>query len=204
MENKASFLAAKPKKKLSRLDKLKIALNLMKINHSHERENARRRRQIAKGIIKVSVLCLLFHTCLGLASEASKVVSTKCISVTKEWGSIAHNIPNYTKFYLVDVTVEIEGLGDTIESYSKILPIGSTTSDVFSTRHKVTHGQICADLYGVVAVDGFGDYGKESYWVVSVNGDYVNTNSHTQLKSGDKVKWKHLMSNRSAYTNDNY
>ena len=43
------------KNKLSKLDKLRIAFNLMRKDHSHDRENARRRRQIEAGIIKVSV-----------------------------------------------------------------------------------------------------------------------------------------------------
>ena len=41
-----------PKIRLSKLEKIKIAFNLMKVNHSHDRENARRRRQIEKGMIK--------------------------------------------------------------------------------------------------------------------------------------------------------
>ena len=45
-----------PKKKihLTTLEKIKIAFNLMKTTHSHERENARRRRQIEKGMIRVT------------------------------------------------------------------------------------------------------------------------------------------------------
>ena len=43
----------KKKVRLSRLEKIKIAFNLMKFNHSHERENARRARQIEKGMIKL-------------------------------------------------------------------------------------------------------------------------------------------------------
>lgn len=39
---------------LSKLDKLKVAFNLMRKEHSHSRENARRRRQIVAGIIRVS------------------------------------------------------------------------------------------------------------------------------------------------------
>jgi hypothetical protein len=43
------------KQKLSKLDKLKIAFNLSSSRkHSHDQENARRRKQIAEGIIKVT------------------------------------------------------------------------------------------------------------------------------------------------------
>lgn len=40
------------KVRLSKIEKIKIAFNLMKFNHSHDRENARRRRQIEKGMLK--------------------------------------------------------------------------------------------------------------------------------------------------------
>lgn len=41
--------------KISKLDKLKIWMNIYGgKTHSHERENARRRRQIEKGIIQVT------------------------------------------------------------------------------------------------------------------------------------------------------
>jgi hypothetical protein len=42
-------------RKLTKIEKLKIALGLFSsYKHSHDRENARRRRQIERGIIKVS------------------------------------------------------------------------------------------------------------------------------------------------------
>ena len=44
------------KVKLSKIERLKIALSIFSSKkHSHDRENARRRRQIERGIIKVSV-----------------------------------------------------------------------------------------------------------------------------------------------------
>jgi hypothetical protein len=93
---------------------------------------------------------------------------------------------------IFSVDVELEDIGRYSESYTEIIPVGSTASDALAKRHRVTYGQICADSNGVLAVDGLGDLTRGDYWIVSLNGDYVNTNSHTRLKSGDHVKWQRL------------
>lgn len=96
-------------------------------------------------------------------------------------------------FPVANVRVDVEDPGRLLEYYTEILPIGSTTTDALAVHHRITRGQICEDPMGVLSVDGVGNYRAGSYWVVSVNGDYVNTNSHTQLRSGDNVKWEHLV-----------
>ena len=190
MGNKYFALAKNKKKlsKLSKLDKLKIALNIMKTNHSHDRENTRRIKQIARGMIKATHLTLLFILISSFPMSASETVLTVIPSTNSSVfsGSDSKKIP------IVNVRIEIENIGGNSELYTEIMPVGSTTSDALAIRHQVTYGKICADPEGVLAVDGIGDYAKGSYWIVSVNGDYVNTNAHTQLKSGDHVKWQHL------------
>lgn len=153
--------------------------------HSHDRENQRRRRQILKGMIRVTAIFLLFHTWPACSSETSVAV------VSSATHPIVLNDSESVKVQVANVRVEVENLNHS-ESYTEIMPVGSTTSDALALRHKVTHGKICADQDGVVAVDGVGDFTRGDYWIVSVNGDYVNTNSHTQIKSGDQVKWQHL------------
>lgn len=171
--------------KLSKLDKIKIALNVMKKEHSHERENARRRKQISKGMIRATTIFLLFHACPAWPSE------TSIGAVPNATRPMLNDVSESVNLPVANVRVELEDL-DHQESYTEIMPVGSTAADALSKHHRLTRGKICLDPEGVLAVDGVGDYANGDYWVVSVNGDYVHANAHTQLKSGDQVKWQHL------------
>lgn len=173
--------------RLSKIDRLKIAFGLDSYkNHSHERENARRRRQIAKGMIRITAIFFFFQARPLWPSESMLNV----VSNSYQSGSYDNQQP--LKIKVVTVTVEVEDVGRLWQSYTELMPVGSTTSDALSTRHKVTHGQVCLDSDGVTAVDGVGNLSEGDYWIVSVNGDYVHSNSHTQLKSGDQIKWQRL------------
>lgn len=175
------------KNKTSKIDRLKIALGLEK-KHSHDRENARCRRQIEKGIIKVTAVLLLFHAWPSWASESYVPV----VSPSSQQVSISYDReapPSKT----VEVKVEVEGLSDPPQEYTETFPLGSTTADVLKSHHHIVRGMICLDNEGVLSVDGVGDYRHGDYWAVSVNGDYVNTNSHTILKTGDLVRWKRIL-----------
>jgi hypothetical protein len=136
-------------------------------------------------MIKAGALFFLFCARVSLAAEAS-IGLVPGIDVPTRQEAKQPGI-----FYAADVQVEIEH-GGTREHYSEIMPIGSTTADVLSKKHHVKYGKICADEYGVLSVDGIGNYSEGRYWIVSVNGDYANTNAHTILKSGDNVKWKYV------------
>ncbi len=176
------------KVRLSKLDKIKIAFNLMKTNHSHDRENARRRRHIERGIIQITVLCLLLHPYPVHGADTAGATTTKSQSLSaleNEFTNIA--IPT------VPVTVEVEYPGHFWDFYHDLLPAGSTTSDALGSSHRVIKGRVCLDPEGVVSVDGV-----KEYWMVSVNGDYQNVNAHTILKPRDSVKWQHVSAHRNA------
>ena len=184
------------KQKLSKLEKMKIWMNVFgSVKHSHERENERRRRQIEKGMIKITASAsVLFITLPSFASTNLENIAFQSSS------SMAQRMPamvDNTSKSIVSVKVELEDIGHHSESYTELMSVGSTTSDAFAKRHKITYGQICADQNGVLTVDGVGDFIHGDYWIVSINGDYLNTNAHTKLKSGDLVKWQRLKSQPS-------
>lgn len=162
----------------------------MKTNHSHTRENARRRRQIERGIIKVTQLILflcLFISSSSLASETTVAPVKEIPTIISSYDIERDRIPT------MSVVVEVEAPGKFWNFYTTLMPRGSTPYDALvSGRHKVVRGRVCADDKGVLSIDGVKDY-----WMVSVNGDYQNVNAHTILRSGDRVKWQHVSARRN-------
>lgn len=89
---------------------------------------------------------------------------------------------------MIKVRQIVDGKEESIE-----LDDTGTVGDAIDKTHKVEHGFVCASEQDVMSIDGkSNDHCKNTWWMISVNGNTMECSVHTFLKDNDVIEWKYV------------